>query len=700
MMTSLDLAPETLNKLLHLAEQANRTPEAYLGSLLSEAEQRGQSSISNDDVLHQWVLANISDTVFITQDDGVFTYVCPNIHTVFGYTDYEVWQFGNVNALGLGNLYQAEELITVGEIANIDTQITDKTGTKHHLLVNIKRVGLGQGTVLYVCRDNTSRKRMETRLAALYEATSHLFQADSLFKLGEQVTQAVVQEFGLLGCRLMMANAPVEELTLLAQTGATIPNPQSVIDLTAPSPFHQAVDTGEPVYLANTGVIQNHTPLSQLLIPLRTLKGVVGVLELWNSDVRAFSEIDLLVLTAFASRSAAVLEIMYLYEEINRYAVGLEQRVIERTAELQQKSDQIEAILNHSGDAITLVDADGTIQQANHTFFRYFGQTRDETHFHRFTGQFNNEQATLLADALAQVFRNGQSQRLETLALRQDDIPFDADVLMSPIIGDDQQVVSVICSLRDITERKHIEMELRRSLRHEKALNEIRSRFVSTLSHEYRTPLAIILSSSEILLNHSDRISVEQRQKRFQTIRDQIRHMTALLDDLVESGTTETAAPYLNAEAVDICAFCRTVASEVQSSVTTHRLEYSAPEDCGIVLLDKKLMRQVIHNLLSNAIKYSPAGSTVYFELECGASEIRLHVKDQGIGIPEEDLEQLFEVYFRAHNVGTIQGSGLGLPIIKRAVEAHDGRISVESEMNVGTLFTVTLPRKVHVLSN
>lgn len=698
MTFQLDVPSETVSKLLHLAEQTNQTPADYLASLVSQAERTVQP-LSADDVFHQWVLANISDTVFITQDDGTFTYICPNIHTVFGYTDGEVWQLANVQALGLGNIFQLEELIAVGEIANIDAHITDKAGAKHNLLVNIKRVGLGRGTVLYVCRDNTARRRIELRLTSLYEATSYLFQADSLLKLGDQIVQAVIQEFDVHECSLMMADPDLNQLTLLAHAGQVVfDNPQT-IDLGTPGPFRQAVESSEPVYRPLAVATQNEANAqegqqgSQLLIPLGTLKGVVGVLVISHNDINAFTDVDLFALTAFANRSAAVLENMQLYEEINHYAAELEWRVIQRTAELERKSEQIEAILNHSGDAIALVDEDGIIQQANHSFYRYFGYVRKEAPFDILITRFTDEQAELLTGALHGVFEDSQPRRLEILVERHDGIPFDADVLMSPVLSEEQEVISVICSIRDITERKHIEAELRRSLQHEQNLNEIRSRFVSSLSHEYRTPLAIILSSSEILRNHIDAISAEQRRTRLEIIRDQVRHMTQLMDDLVEIGRTEAITPDLKAEAVEISAFCKTVVAELQSTITTHSLEYKLLNEDGLVLLDKKLMRQVLYNLLSNAIKYSPTGTTVFFDLECDAAQIRLRVRDQGIGIPSNDLERLFEAYYRAHNVGTIQGTGLGLPIIKRAVEAHGGTISVESEINMGSTFTVTLPR-------
>jgi signal transduction histidine kinase len=116
--------------------------------------------------------------------------------------------------------------------------------------------------------------------------------------------------------------------------------------------------------------------------------------------------------------------------------------------------------------------------------------------------------------------------------------------------------------------------------------------------------------------------------------------------------------------------------------------------------MDKKLLGHIVTNLLSNAIKYSPQGGTIQFDLICNATLVVFRIQDSGIGIPKQDLEKLFDSFGRASNVGTIQGTGLGLAIVKRCIDLHGGKITVESELGVGTTFTVTLPLNRHIEQN
>jgi signal transduction histidine kinase len=139
--------------------------------------------------------------------------------------------------------------------------------------------------------------------------------------------------------------------------------------------------------------------------------------------------------------------------------------------------------------------------------------------------------------------------------------------------------------------------------------------------------------------------------------------------------------------------FCGNLVEELQLSASTqHTLALVSQCQCVDAWVDEKLLRHILNNLLSNAIQYSPAGGTVHFELTCHYREAIFQIRDEGIGIPPEDLKRLFETFHRATNVGEIQGTGLGLAIVKRAVDLHGGKIAVNSEVGIGTTFTVTLP--------
>lgn len=144
---------------------------------------------------------------------------------------------------------------------------------------------------------------------------------------------------------------------------------------------------------------------------------------------------------------------------------------------------------------------------------------------------------------------------------------------------------------------------------------------------------------------------------------------------------------------MDLVAFCRDLVESLQMSAKPqHQLNFVVIGDGSDAQMDEKLLGHILTNLLTNAIKYSPDGGTVQFDVVCDRTWVIFRIQDSGIGIPPEDLERLFESFGRASNVGAIPGTGLGLAIVKRCVDLHEGEITVESEVGVGTTFTVTLP--------
>jgi signal transduction histidine kinase len=245
---------------------------------------------------------------------------------------------------------------------------------------------------------------------------------------------------------------------------------------------------------------------------------------------------------------------------------------------------------------------------------------------------------------------------------------------------------------RDITEQKQAEEALRSALERERELHELKTRFVSMTSHEFRTPLAIIQASLDLIQRYGDRMSGSGRTEHYTRIQEQIYHMTALLNDVLLVGRFDAGHMPFTPTPLDLCHFCRRLADDMSGEATTHRIVHTCTGGPFIVNADSKLLRQSITNLLSNAAKYSPDGGEIHVLLEREGHQAVVRIHDEGIGIPEADLPRLFEPFHRAGNVGEIGGTGLGLVIAKRAVELHGGSISVESTPGAGTTFTVRLP--------
>lgn len=261
-----------------------------------------------------------------------------------------------------------------------------------------------------------------------------------------------------------------------------------------------------------------------------------------------------------------------------------------------------------------------------------------------------------------------------------------------PVYDEDGHVVAVEGIARDITRRQQADEELRKALEKERELNELKSRFVSMVSHEFRTPLAVIQSAGDLLKMYSERMTPQRRVEQLHEIHLQVRRLTNLLDDILAISRVERLGVQLRPKPVDLRLFCSDIARESQFTSNTHTIKFAFKGETGEVVLDTKLMRQALGNLLSNAIKYSPVGTTVYFDVETTDQDVQIRIRDEGIGIPAEDQKHLFEVFHRGANVGQISGTGLGLAIVKQAVDAHGGTIEVESAVGEGTTFILTVP--------
>ncbi len=245
----------------------------------------------------------------------------------------------------------------------------------------------------------------------------------------------------------------------------------------------------------------------------------------------------------------------------------------------------------------------------------------------------------------------------------------------------------------DITQRKRAEVELLSALQREKELSEMKSKFVSIASHELRTPLATILSSAELLEHYAEGLSAEDKLKMLHGIQGAVKRMNSMIEDVLIIGKAEAGALQFEPKPVDLAELCNKVVEELRGGVAKqHTIAFDLQFARKSLSLDEKLLRHILTNLLSNAVKYSPVGSTVSLLLAERDGDAVIEVQDQGIGIPEADQARLFESFHRASNVGNRQGTGLGLVIVKKAVELHGGTIAVDSKVDAGTRIRVQLP--------
>lgn len=262
--------------------------------------------------------------------------------------------------------------------------------------------------------------------------------------------------------------------------------------------------------------------------------------------------------------------------------------------------------------------------------------------------------------------------------------------------GNIYRLAGVVADITEQVEQQDILLEtehLRAELEKERELNILKENFISMVSHEFRTPLTVIQSSSEMVERYSDRMTDEQRDRHIEKIKTQVGHMVDMLDDVLELGLGKSDKFKFNPESMDLLTFCRALVDEF--TMTDDRdqpIMFKHVDQFDEVTMDKRLLTHIIRNLITNARKYSDDGQSVYFDLQAEDKYAVFTIRDDGIGIPVSSQDRLFEPFQRASNVGNKRGSGLGLAIVKNSVDVHGGTIDFTSTEGVGTTFIVRLP--------
>ena len=265
-----------------------------------------------------------------------------------------------------------------------------------------------------------------------------------------------------------------------------------------------------------------------------------------------------------------------------------------------------------------------------------------------------------------------------------------------PLFSDENQVNHVLFVLHNITKQKKIEQRITRALEKEKEVSEMKSRFISMASHEFRTPLSAILTSANLISRQNEPGKEERRIMNIDRIKSNVRTLVGILDEFLSLGKLEEGKVTLRPENFDLLDFARATLAELEGyKKEGQEIELKANCTAIPVTLDKQIIKNVLLNLLSNALKYSPQNKTVTLQINLEDLGLTLCVIDRGIGIPEEEQQNLFKRFYRARNVANIQGTGLGLNIVKKYVELVDGSITFSSKLSEGTTFKVFLPQNI-----
>lgn len=313
------------------------------------------------------------------------------------------------------------------------------------------------------------------------------------------------------------------------------------------------------------------------------------------------------------------------------------------------------------------------------------------------------EDIEALEDAKRDVIETGQGvQQMFKVRRKGDAADTYYDLLLQPTRNKDGEIIGITGAAMDVTEIQKMQQALmeamlrEREIEQERQMLDMREEFIAMISHDFREPLAVIMSAQSMLRRYGGQYSLEKRVGYLVRIEQQVKIMNEMIDDVLTYYRFQAGKQNIRREGVNLQTFCRDLFEEFQQHHTSPQHKFIFDDqltDEIVIQADPGLLRRILYNLLSNALKYSPKGGVIHLKLEHTADgKVVVRVSDEGVGIPPDDMPNLFKPFYRARNVGEFRGTGLGLSVVYQSVKIHAGTITCDSTEGRGTTFTVQLP--------
>lgn len=366
---------------------------------------------------------------------------------------------------------------------------------------------------------------------------------------------------------------------------------------------------------------------------------------------------------------------------------------------------EYQSVIENANAVIIGMDARGYITEWNEMARAVTGFSKNESYLQKLSDFLSLDMQENFSLAMNNVLNGDVVTSYELIILARQQKKVTLLINATPKRSATNEVIGILLIGQDITElsayRQSLEQQvfertkaLKSALESEKKLVEVKDRFVSMASHEFRSPIGYIRRNIEAIKDQIERLSPDDVRNRLLKIQSQADHLSSLLEDVLTIGKTGATNTKIkaNLKPVELKEFFLRIIDEVQTNTQhSHQIKLDFPMESDTIESDENLLRNIFVNLLTNAIKFSPGKDIVFVSVRRNSDLVECRVQDQGLGIGEKDLPKIFEPFHRGDNVQTIKGTGLGLPIVKKAVETLGGEVEVQSKPAVGTIFTVKL---------
>jgi PAS domain S-box-containing protein len=573
--------------------------------------------------------------------------------------------------------------------------------------------------IVGISSDISDRERLENAIRSIARGISSETGEEFFRSLVRYLGTVLEMDYALIG-RLLPNQQQVTTIALYGKGGLQ----ENFTYHLAGTPCGQVI-AGELSYYPDR--VQEHFPDNPILTELgvRSYLGtrlidsrgeVIGLIAVFGSQTLPEREIPSEILQIFAVRAASEMERQVAIDSLQEMNEQLESRVEQRTQELRgaidrlyeeiQERSRIEVALRKSEEryrnlmdllpcGVQECDTTGLITYANPAHDRMYGFPLGTMLGTKIWERLANQAEQWELQQYLQFLNQEQPAPTPYHSVSQKSTgeAIDVQVDWTYLLDEHGQLTGYLSIISDVTERRQAEREMRKALDKEREVNQLKTDFINIASHEFRTPLTVILGSIQFLLKRYYQLPDERRLEHLQRIREAGSQIEELIEEMLTVGRADSGRIHLDKQPLDLANFGRELIEEMRvSSDNEYCFALEVRNLTETVCLDRKLLHHILTNLLFNAVKYSSKNSAIDLIIEAESERIIFTVIDRGIGIPTEDSERIFESFHRGRNVGDIPGNGLGLKIAKKYVEALQGTISFTSQLGIGSTFVVSLP--------